>query len=159
MTASIRPYRASDRSALVALVTDVLRAFGFDAHVGGLEADLASIDARYRDGRDGRGGFWIADADGEVVGSVAIRPKEGAGAGAVCELKRLYVHPTARGQGLGQRLYDHAEAFARAAGYARIWLDSSRRFTAARRLYERNGFTLVEELDNDWEDNVYDKAL
>jgi ribosomal protein S18 acetylase RimI-like enzyme len=69
------------------------------------------------------------------------------------------VSPLARGHGLGQRLYEHAEAFARAAGYRRIWLDSSRRFTAARRLYEKNGFELLEELANDWEDNVNAKSL
>jgi GNAT superfamily N-acetyltransferase len=76
-----------------------------------------------------------------------------------CELKRLYVDASARGHGLGQRLYEHAEAFARSAGYAAIWLDSSRRFTQARRLYARNGFVLLEERDNDWEDNVYEKRL
>ena len=46
-----------------------------------------------------------------------------------------------------------------AVGYAKLWLDSSRRFTSAHRLYERNGFVLVERLDNDWEDNVYEKSL
>jgi GNAT superfamily N-acetyltransferase len=66
--------------------------------------------------------------------------------------------PTSAGQG-SVRCYAHAEAFARAAGYQAIWLDSSRRFGKARRLYERNGFVLLEELDNDWEDNVYEKRL
>jgi GNAT superfamily N-acetyltransferase len=86
---------------------------------------------------------------------VAIRPKEGR----TCELTRLYLRPDRRGAGLGQRLYEHAEAFARRAGYERIWLDSSRRFVVAHRLYQRNGFRLVESLDNDWEDDVYEKPL
>jgi hypothetical protein len=68
------------------------------------------------------------------------------------------VNPGARGLGIGQLLYMHGETFARSAGYEKMWLDSSRRFTQARRLFERNGFVLVEELDNDWEDNVYEKA-
>ena len=92
---------------------------------------------------------------GELVGTVAIRPKDAA----TCELKRLYLVPGQRGLGLGQALYDHAEAFARAAGYERIGLDSSRRFTRAHRLYQRNGFVLVEHIDNDWEDDVYEKTL
>ena len=74
-------------------------------------------------------------------------------------LKRLYLDAAARGHGVGQRLYDYAESFARTSGYAKIWLDSSRRFTQARKLYERNGFTLIEALENDWEDNVYEKRL
>jgi GNAT superfamily N-acetyltransferase len=84
-----------------------------------------------------------------------VRPKEGA----TCEIKRLYLRADLRGAGLGQALYEHAERFARAAGYARIWLDSSRRFARAHRLYRRNGFVLVESLDNDWEDDVYEKTL
>jgi GNAT superfamily N-acetyltransferase len=60
---------------------------------------------------------------------------------------------------VGRALYDHAEAFARSAGYGRIWLDSSRKFAEARKLYERNGFILLEELANEWCDNVYAKDL
>ena len=149
---NIRPYAATDRDAVVALVASVLREYGFEANVGGVERDLADVAAGYG---GTRAGFWVADVDGALAGTVAIRPK----ADATCELKRLYVAASARGRGVGRALYAHAESFARAAGYERIWLDSSRRFVEARRLYERNGFTLVEELDNDWCDNVYEKTL
>ena len=146
----IRGYRKDDYDAVVALVTSVLAEYGFAAHVGGVQSDLAAIEDGYS-----RGGFWVAEIDGAVAGTVAIRPKEGA----TCELKRLYVKRDARGHGLGRALYAHAEAFARSAGYERIWLDSSRKFAEARKLYERSGFVLVEELDNDWCDNVYEKRL
>ena len=129
-----------------------LHEFGFAAEVGGLEVDLAEIERRYR---GDRAGFWIAEQDSRLVGSVAVRPRDEL----TCELKRLYVSPESRGSGLGQKLYAHAEAFARTAGYRRIWLDSSRRFAQAHRLYRRNGFTLIAELKNDWEDNVYEKHL
>lgn len=148
----IRPYRNDDFAAVLELVTKTLTEYGFPAHVGGVEQDLHDIETRY--GR-ARAGFWVAEIDGVLVGSIAIRPK----VDRTCELKRLYVHKTARGQGVGRALYAHAEAFARSAGYDRIWLDSSRNFTEARRLYERNGFALIEELDNDWHDNVYEKRL
>ena len=138
MSVTVRPYRDEDRDAVRALVAAVLTEFGFGHAVGGVEGDLAEITARYS--AEGAG-FWVAvDGDGEVVGTVAIRPKEGR----TCELKRLY---------------DHAEGFARRAGYEAIWLDSSRRFGKAHRLYERNGFTLIERVDNDWEDNLYEKRL
>ena len=148
----IRAYRASDRDAVVAIVRDVLTEYGFEANVGGVERDLADVAAGYG---GARAGFWIAELEGAIAGTVAVRPKSAA----TCELKRLYVAKTARGRGLGRALYAHAEAFARAAGYERIWLDSSRRFVEARRLYERNGFILLEELDNDWCDNVYEKVF
>jgi putative acetyltransferase len=152
MGIAIRPYEARDHAAVVGLVRDVLTEYGFAFQVGGVEEDLAEIGGRY--GGE-RGGFWVAEMDDEVVGTVAIRPKDGT----TCELKRLYLRPTKRGAGLGQALYAHAEAFAHAAGYERIWLDSSRRFTKAHRLYERNGFALIEQIDNDWEDNAYEKRL
>jgi putative acetyltransferase len=148
----IRDYTHIDAEPVLALITSVLAEYGFCPDVGGLHRDLELVAERY--GRD-RSGFWVASRDGGLVGTVAVRPRHGL----TCELKRLYVNPTARGVGIGQLLFTHAEAFARSAGYERMWLDSSRRFTQARRLYERNGFVLVEELDNDWEDNVYEKSL
>jgi GNAT superfamily N-acetyltransferase len=150
--ASIRDYRPADRTSVVSVVVEVLGEFGFTTQVGGVESDLREIEERYA---GVRAGFWVAEACGAIVGTAAIRPRDGE----TCELKRLYVRAPFRGSGLGQRLYDHAEAFARAAGYARIWLDSSRRFARAQRLYERNGFVLLDRLDNDWEDNVYEKRI
>jgi putative acetyltransferase len=148
----IRDLEEADLPAVQALVERVLGEFGFTAQVGGVERDLREARDRY----GGRAaGFWVADEGGEVVGSVAVRPRDGA----TCELKRLYLLPERRGTGLGQRLYEHAEAFARSAGYERIWLDSSRRFARAHGLYRRNGFVLVASLDNDWEDDVYEKIL
>jgi len=148
----IRAYDDADRDAVIELIRAVLTEYGFATNVGGVESDLDDVATRYG---QAQAGFWVADTGGLIAGTVAIRPK----VGRTCELKRLYVRKDVRGQGVGRALYARAEAFARAAGYERIWLDSSRRFTEARRLYERNGFTLIEELDNDWCDNVYEKRL
>ncbi len=146
----IRPYVDADAGAVLSLIEGVLAEFGFSADMGGVRRDLSS-DAY----RGEHAGLWVAEIDGVVAGTVGVRPKSAE----TCELKRLYVRTALRGRGLGRALYLHAEAFARGAGYERIWLDSSRRFAAARRLYEANGFVLLEELDNDWEDNVYEKRL
>ena len=148
----IREMRPEDLSAVAELVVTTLAEFGFSSQIGGVQCDLRDALERYC---APTGGFWVVDDAGVVAGTVAIRPKEGQ----TCELKRLYVRPDRRGHGLGQRLYEHAERFARAAGYERIWLDSSRRFAAAHKLYVRNGFALLESLDNDWEDDVFEKAL
>lgn len=148
----IRDYEDSDLAAVLAIVRSVLAEYGFSPDVGGLEADLRTIGERYA---GERAGFWVAEDAGAVVGTVALRVKDAD----TCELKRLYVRADTRGSGVGRALYAHAEAFARRAGYARIWLDSSRRFTQARKLYERNGFVLLREIDNDWEDNEYEKRL
>jgi putative acetyltransferase len=152
LTVHIRDYTLTDAEPVLALITSVLTEYGFSPDIGGLHGDLELVGQRYA---QDRAGFWVAERDGALLGTVAMRPKDAV----TCELKRLYVNPSARGQGIGQLLYMHAEKFARSAGYEKMWLDSSRRFTQARRLYERNGFVLVEELDNDWDDNVYEKTL
>ena len=149
---SIRDLALGNLPAVRRLVEEVLGEFGFTSQVGGVDRDLQEVRQRYG---GTVAGFWVADVDGVVAGTAAIRPKQGS----TCELKRLYLRPDQRGAGLGQRLYEHAEAFARTAGYDRIWLDSSRRFAKAHRLYQRNGFVLLERLDNDWEDDVYEKIL
>jgi GNAT superfamily N-acetyltransferase len=151
--ARIRDLEVGDVPAVTELVVGVLAEFGFAAQVGGIERDLQELRDRYR---GTTAGFWVADRAGVVVGTVAIRPAE---EGRTCELKRLYLRPDQRGAGLGQRLYEHAETFARGAGYERIRLDSSRRFGRAHRLYQRNGFVLLESLDNDWEDDLFEKDL
>lgn len=152
MTALIRELVPEDFAGVARLIVTTLAEFGFTAQMCGVERDLSALMERYS---GPRAGFWVAEDEGAIVGTVAIRPKDGDR----CELKRLYVRADCRGTGLGQRLVQHAEAFARAAGYAHIWLDSSRRFAEAHRLYLRNGFVLTDSLDNDWEDDVFEKAL
>jgi ribosomal protein S18 acetylase RimI-like enzyme len=146
----IRPFDDADAPDVISLVETALGEFGFAPDIAGVRRDVVS------DAYSGsNAGLWVAEIDGALAGTVGVRPK----GDRTCELKRLYVRGALRGHGLGRALYLHAEAFARSAGYERIWLESSRRFTAARRLYEANGFVLLEELHNDWEDNLYEKRL
>ena len=84
---------------------------------------------------------WIAEIDGEVVGSVfVVRVDDDC-----AKLRLLYVDPTARGLGLGRKLVDEAIRFSRAAGYKRMVLWTNDILVAARHIYEAVGFTLIEE--------------
>ena len=81
-------------------------------------------------------GIWLALYDGQAVGSIALRKLLPGAA----EIKRMYVRPEWRGQGISLRLLAAAERFARETGYRWIYLDTSDEMTAARRLYERQGY-------------------
>jgi DNA-binding MarR family transcriptional regulator/GNAT superfamily N-acetyltransferase len=94
---------------------------------------------------------WIAELNGENVGCVML-VKDAPG---VARLRLLLVDPKARGLGLGQRLVDECVKFARAAGYKRITLWTHRVLTAARRCYEKAGFTLTSsENKHSWGEDV-----
>jgi len=82
---------------------------------------------------------WIAEIDGEKVGTVML-VKDSA---KVARIRLLLLDPSARGIGLGARLVDECVRFARRAGYKKITLWTHSVLAAARHIYEKAGFRLM----------------
>ena len=93
------------------------------------------------------GGFVVLEEDGRALAGGGIRRLDDR----VCEIKRMYVAPDARGRGLGRALLEALEALARDHGYAIARLDTGARQPGAQRMYERAGYVAVPDYNgNPW---------
>lgn len=138
-TYTLRDLRPGDLGWIVAEHARVYtREYNWDSS---FEALVAQIVADFAKNFDPALEYcWIAEMDGEPVGSVMLVKDDKPG---VARIRLLIVSPKARGLGLGQRLTDECIAFARAKGYRAITLWTHECLTAARHCYEKAGFTLT----------------
>jgi DNA-binding MarR family transcriptional regulator/GNAT superfamily N-acetyltransferase len=146
----LRPPRAGDMGWIVSRHGALYgKDYGWDERLEALTAEIVAAFVRNYDAKRER--CWIAERDGENVGSVLlVKDSE-----QVARLRLLLVEPQARGLGIGARLVQECVQFARTAGYRKITLWTHSVLTAARRIYEQAGFELVET----WKHNDFGKEL
>lgn len=103
------------------------------------EAEFAALPGKYA---APEGCVLLADSGGHIEGCVAFRRVTAE----MCEMKRLYVRPHARGGGLGRQLVERLVAEARTAGYREMRLDVQEKSVSARNLYAALGFVAAEPI-------------
>ena len=113
--------------------------YGWDERFEALVAEIAAAFLQNFDRKRER--CWIAEMDGEPVGSVLVVKDTKTTA----KLRLLIVDPKARGRGLGKRLVEECIRFAREKGYRRLVLWTQSNLAAARGIYRAAGFRKVKE--------------
>lgn len=89
--------------------------------------------------------FALAESEGKVVGFAGYSPTEEQG---VFKLHKLYVLPNTQKEGAGKALLTHVMEHAQSAGATRLQLNVNR-FNNAKQFYEKKGFQVIREEDND----------
>jgi DNA-binding MarR family transcriptional regulator/GNAT superfamily N-acetyltransferase len=142
----LRAHRAGDMGWVIsrhgALYADEYKwDTSFESLVARIAADfLDQFDPKHE-------ACWIAERDGANVGSVFLVQARDETTrevlNGVAQLRLLLVEPSARGMGLGVRLVDECQQFARRAGYKKIMLWTNAVLLAARGIYSKAGYKLL----------------
>ena len=111
----------------------------FEARVA---KEMSEFLSRFEEARDG---FWTVSLNDRIEGGIAIDGIEARTDGA--HLRWFIVSPEVRGQGFGRRLMVEAVSFCRKKDYRKVYLETFEGLHAARHLYEKFGFRLMQQAE------------
>src|ERR1700744_394271 len=97
----IPPPEPHDNAAVAAIIRTVMPEFGADGP--GFAIHDAEVDAMHASYARARSAYFVVERDGRVIGGGGVAPLEGGDAD-VCELRKMYFLPAARGIGAGSEM-------------------------------------------------------
>lgn len=150
----VRPWQAGDRQIAADLIGAVLAEYGLNWEPDEADRDVIDIERCYL---DSGGAFWVVERGGQLLGTSGFYPVE-RGDRAV-ELRKMYLHPQARGVGLGRFLLRELEAEIQRRGFRTIWLETASVLNEAVQLYETSGYQAATGVETARCDRLYVKHL
>lgn len=136
----IRPIEPRDNAAMARIIRTVMPEFGADGP--GFAIHDAEVDTMYEAYARPRSAYFVVERNGIVIGGGGVAPLEGGEEG-VCELRKMYFLPEARGIGAGSAMMQRCLDAARAQGFRRCYLETLTGMDAAQALYRKHGFTTL----------------
>jgi putative acetyltransferase len=150
----IRSWRVGDRHTAAEVIHTCLSEYGLKWEPDGADRDVLEVETHYLV----KGGeFWVVEYQDRIVGTAAYYPTA-RGENAV-EIRKMYLLPQCRGQGLGRFLLQQLEAAIANNGFTEIWLETATALKEAIHLYEKNGYQLSTGVETKRCDRVYTKPL
>lgn len=150
----VRPWQAQDRQPVANLISGVLAEYGLGWEPEGADRDVLEIEKFYL---ESGGAFWCVELAGQIVGSGGYYPIP-RGSQAV-EIRKMYLHPMARGHGLGKFLLYRLEDDIQQRGFREIWIETASVLKEAVLLYEKNGYQPSSGVETLRCDRVYVKRV
>lgn len=150
----IRDWQPCDRKAVCDLIAGVLAEYGLACEPQGADQDVWQVETYYQ---QTNGQFWVVEQHDQIVGTAAYYPVKGDCSTA--EIRKMYLLPTVRGQGLGRFLLQTLEQEIVANRFQMIRIETASVLKAAVQLYETSGYSPDTQVETQQCDLAYYKTL
>ncbi len=150
----IRDWQERDRIDAVNIITAVIIEYQLPWKPEEIVGDVIDVETYYT---QTGGEFWVIEKQGKIVGTAAYYPSRRVEKAA--EIRKMYLLPEARGQGLGKFLLQELETTIASHGFYYILLETSPLLTEAVKIYESNGYLPSSAIKVEWCDRLYMKQL
>ena len=143
--AIIRAYEDADYPGVIDLFTRINRELAppelrerFEQYIRtSIDGEMSRLSEVFAEAR--RNAFWVVVAGEAIIGMFGIESRSDE----CTELRRMYLDPRRRGQGIAQLMLDCAERRARELGFAKLILSTAEVQKAAIAFYHKSGYSLA----------------
>ncbi|MGK7920497.1 MAG: GNAT family N-acetyltransferase [Trichodesmium sp.] len=150
----IRNWQQNDRKIAANIIGYVLSEYNLNWEPEGADKDVLEVEKFYQ---NIGGEFWVIEKQEKIVGTAAYYPIE-RGNKAV-EIRKMYLLPEIRGQGLGKFLLKELENRIAERKFQEIWIETATVLQEAVKLYESNGYQLTTGVETKRCDRIYQKII
>lgn len=137
----IRRIEKEDNSAIAAIIREVMTEFGASGE--GFSIHDPEVDEMWENYSTPGAQYFVIEDNNKIVGGAGVAALEG-GETSVCELKKMYFLPEARGKGLGKIIMSKCIQAARELNYSLIYIETVPQMEMANKLYIKSGFQRID---------------